>query len=286
MTPAAASSSIRSATASRSRVSGRRSSRRRTRAGGRPGSEAPHGESMDIPSSAELGEATAAFDSAWGGVDEVLYGLCQRFPGHSDRRAVMAKSRAHRSGLPGRLERCISPPPGEQAVVVAGDYLFGHARDADEIVDSLEGIREPLTAPAMRRVVELHGQLTTLLRAAPGCNRAPRSFVSKYLHFQQPGGADLRLVRGDRVGETRSMARWAFAVRAAPRQRRRVLRLLLAALRPLRRVPRGWGAGDRQGARCVALEGAGTGGWVIRRRSGPRRGRQPARAGVPPTSPA
>ncbi len=141
---------------------------------------------MEIPSSTELGEARAAFDADWGGVDEVLYDLCRRFPGHSNRRAVMAKvaliGRAYQAGL----ERCISPPPGEQAVVVAGDHLFRHARDADEIVDALNGIREPLTAPAMCRIVELHGQLTSLLRGAQPRARAPRSFVSKYLHFHNP----------------------------------------------------------------------------------------------------
>ncbi len=60
--------------------------------------------------------ACRAFDQDWGGVDDVLCRLCEDSPGHSDRRSVTAKlalvGRAYSAGL----ERCVTPPKGQQAI--------------------------------------------------------------------------------------------------------------------------------------------------------------------------
>ena len=48
-------------------------------------------ERLSLPAIEELAAASAAFDADWGVVDEVLYGLCRRHPGHADRRSLTAK---------------------------------------------------------------------------------------------------------------------------------------------------------------------------------------------------
>lgn len=56
-----------------------------------------------LPTSEQLDQAAAAFDLDWGGVDQVLYGICHGHPGHSSRRAVSAKvaliDRVYAAGL-------------------------------------------------------------------------------------------------------------------------------------------------------------------------------------------
>lgn len=38
-----------------------------------------------VPTVEELAKAKDDFHKDWGGVDEVLYELCRRYPGHNDR---------------------------------------------------------------------------------------------------------------------------------------------------------------------------------------------------------
>ena len=47
-------------------------------------------------------------------------------------------------------------------------------------------VTEPLTAAGALELVEQHGRFTQLLASMPECNRLPRSFASKYLHFHHP----------------------------------------------------------------------------------------------------
>jgi hypothetical protein len=141
---------------------------------------------MNYPSAAQLDVARRKFDSEWGGVDEVLYGVCRAYPGHSTRRDVMAKvaliGRAYASGV----ERCVTPPKGEQAIVLVGNYLHEHGGEVDDIIATIREAAEPLSALGMRLIVRQHGRLTALLRSMPHCQRSPRSFAAKYLHFHHP----------------------------------------------------------------------------------------------------
>ncbi len=156
---------------------------------------------MNVPSAIQLDQTRAVFDSNWGGVDDVLYDLCRRFPDHSSRRGVMAKvvliARAYATGL----ERCVTPPKGEQAIVVVGAYMHKWGGEVDRIVAAVRQAAEPLDAAAMSLVVQQHGRLTALLKQMPECRVAPRSlasedqperrvvprsFASKYLHFHHP----------------------------------------------------------------------------------------------------
>ena len=141
---------------------------------------------MELPTQQALDDAAAAFDSDWGAVDDVLYGLCERHPDHSDRRAVTAKvaliDRAYSAGL----ERQVKPDPGEQAIAKIAEFMLAHASEVDAIIAALDALHEPLDGAAMTAIVHQHGRFTTLLRQVTARQTTPRSFAAKYLHFHRP----------------------------------------------------------------------------------------------------
>lgn len=143
-------------------------------------------DGIRLPTQQQIDEASATFDDEWGEVDKVLYAVCREHPKHDERRHVTAKvvlvGRAYQAGL----ERCITPEPGQQAVMVAADYVWKRGGDVDDIIAAVEQVSEPLTAVSAQELVEQHGRFTQLLGEMPECNRLPRSFASKYLHFHHP----------------------------------------------------------------------------------------------------
>jgi hypothetical protein len=163
-----------------------------------------------LPSQADLERAAEDFDGDWGGVDEVLYGICRAHPGHAVRREVTAKialiDRAYSAGL----ERRVTPPPGQQAISVIAQFVIANAGRIDGIIESIRPLREPLTSSVMAEIVAQHGRLTSLLQKVTTDGKAPRSFAAKYLHFHCPivpiydsyAAARLtRLVRWDAIGK-------------------------------------------------------------------------------------
>ena len=141
------------------------------------------GEPLPLPTQDDLAAAAAAFESDWGAVVEVLYGICERHAGHSDRRAVTAKialvDRAYSAGL----ERQVKPDPGEQAIAKIATFMLAHAGEVDKIIAGLDELHEPLDEGSMSAIVDQHGRFTTLLRQVTTRQTAPRSFAAKYLHF-------------------------------------------------------------------------------------------------------
>lgn len=141
---------------------------------------------MTPPGQAQLDEASDAFERDWGAVDEVLYRLCREHPDHGDRRWTTAKvaliGRAYSAGL----ERRVSPPKGQQAIVVIADYCEHHGAEIDEILAGLRPIKEPLSLQDMETMVAVHGRLTELFVGVTTDGKSPRSFASKYLHFHNP----------------------------------------------------------------------------------------------------
>jgi hypothetical protein len=138
------------------------------------------------PSQHDLTTALAQFDSDWGLIDQVLYGLCREYPGHDDRRTVTAKlamiGRVYAAGL----ERRVTPPPGQQAIVAIADHVLKNGREVESIIQALDPAREPLDALSMTSIMEQHGRLTQLFQKVATDGKAPRSFASKYLHFHNP----------------------------------------------------------------------------------------------------
>jgi hypothetical protein len=84
------------------------------------------------------------------------------------------------------LERRVTPPPGEQAIVVIGNHVLAHGSEVDDIIQTVASVREPLEPWSMESIVERHGRLTSLLQEVATDGKAPRSFASKYLHFHHP----------------------------------------------------------------------------------------------------
>jgi hypothetical protein len=139
-----------------------------------------------VPRQIDLDSSSRTFDQDWGAVDELLYQVCREHPGHTDRRWTTAKvaliDRAYAAGL----ERRVSPPEGQQAIVVIADYCHLHGAEIDEILQPLHQIEEPLSLEDMVTIVAVHGRLTELLVGVTTDGKSPRSFVSKYLHFHHP----------------------------------------------------------------------------------------------------
>jgi hypothetical protein len=141
---------------------------------------------ITVPAAEELTRASADFDRDWGLVDDVLRELCRRHPEHKDRRTTTAKvaliGRAYSAGL----ERRVTPPKGQQAIVVIADYFERHGAEVDEILAPLQPIDEPLSLQGMATIVGVHGRFTQLLVGVTTGGKSPRSFASKYLHFHNP----------------------------------------------------------------------------------------------------
>lgn len=139
-----------------------------------------------LPTAEELESAAAAFDGDWGAVDEVLYGICRRYAGHSDRRGLTVKvvliDRAYSAGL----QRQVVPDVGAQAITKIADFMLDRGGMIDALIGELGSLEEPLDATKMAAVVSVHGRLTTLLRELTRDGMAPRSFAAKYLHFHNP----------------------------------------------------------------------------------------------------
>jgi hypothetical protein len=153
-------------------------------------------DGIKLPTQQAIDDASVAFDDEWGEVDKVLYAVCREHPKHDERRHVTAKlalvGRAYQAGL----ERCITPGPGQQAVMVGADYIWKRGGDFDDIIAAVPQVSEPLTDASAQELVEQHGRFTQLLGEMSECNRLPRSFASKLPALPPPGGADLRQLRG------------------------------------------------------------------------------------------
>lgn len=108
---------------------------------------------ITLPTTEQLAAAAHSFDQDWGGVDDVLYRLCAKSPGHSSRRTVTAKlalvGRAYSAGL----ERCVTPPKGEQAITVIADFVTAHGNEVDAIIEPVRLLEEPLTDAALKSIV-------------------------------------------------------------------------------------------------------------------------------------
>jgi hypothetical protein len=81
---------------------------------------------IKVPTQAQLDTASAAFAADWALVDDVLYGICRRWPTHTDRGQVVAKvhrrDRQPRRRTAGRgghgAHRRAARPPGDDSYAV------------------------------------------------------------------------------------------------------------------------------------------------------------------------
>jgi len=136
---------------------------------------------------AQLGPALEQYHERWGILDEELYGLCDRHPGHSDLAAVLAKvaiiGRTYATRIEATMAGGRSESPGAVVYQVA-EILRKNGEELDSMLASLPS-GPSLDASSLESIVRAHGIITMWLAQQPSGN-APKSFVSKYMHFHRP----------------------------------------------------------------------------------------------------
>ena len=131
--------------------------------------------------------ACADYAANWRALDEDLYGLCRRLPGHADPAHVNAKlwiiGRTFATGIERRV-----PSDGKQggSLHTVASLLRENHEDVDGIFDRVRAIAEPLTPEKLKIVLAEHGRFNSLLRGVTHKHQSARSFASKYMHFHCP----------------------------------------------------------------------------------------------------
>ena len=136
-------------------------------------------------------EVIAEQKAIWGVLDDELYGLCSRHPKRDDTAGVVAKVAIIGRGYATRIDALVPAEdrsgPGSAIREVARILAHNHAM-VDGLIASLPD-GDDLRVADLETLVAVHGQLTTLIRdslAKGQTGDAPKSFVSKYLHFHKP----------------------------------------------------------------------------------------------------
>jgi hypothetical protein len=136
---------------------------------------------------AEYDRAHKEYKSGWSLIDTTLRDICIRYPGHSDRRVVVAKlgiiGRTYAAGLERGVRR--SGSQGGALFTVADHVYRNHAR-IDKIVGRVTAQEGPLDQASLEVVLRAHGQLDRLITEVRINGHSARSFASKYLHFHNP----------------------------------------------------------------------------------------------------
>jgi hypothetical protein len=124
------------------------------------------------------------YNEQWRTLDSYLYRLCRENPTHSCKLSVNAKVYIIGRTFQTQIERQIQAD-GTQASSIAKvtDLFSEHHQELDWLFLSLAETSEPLTAPNLQRILEVHGQVVRLLSGVTMMGKSPRSFVSKYMHF-------------------------------------------------------------------------------------------------------
>jgi len=123
-------------------------------------------------------------NARWGVLDEELYDLCRRRPTHDELRNVVAKVALIGRGYATRIESVV--PKGNRngagsAIWQVAEVLHSHVGELDCLIGELQTI-DIMEPTSLESVVVAHGTVTSWIRDAFGGD-APKSFVSKYLHF-------------------------------------------------------------------------------------------------------
>jgi hypothetical protein len=130
---------------------------------------------------ARLTHAIKSYEASWKSVDNELYDLCRRRPGHDDFADVYTKvaviGRVYEAGV-ARAWRGEGDPESEVARVVI--------EQADLIRDGLRSLENrSFDQQTAARIIELHGHIARAISHRTA-GVFLTSFVSKYLHFHSP----------------------------------------------------------------------------------------------------
>lgn len=132
-------------------------------------------------------KSVAQYDDQYALIDEVLYGVCARYPNHKSRRQINAKvwiiGRTYQTGLERKVKAS-----GRQgsALDIATAHMHKNRVVIDEAIDELRELREPLDARSIETIVRVHGVVNRVVSRVRIGRHSARSFVAKYLHFHCP----------------------------------------------------------------------------------------------------
>ena len=140
-----------------------------------------------ILSAEDYNRSAASYEQWSRKLDDVLYDLCQKDPHHADHAAVAAKcwiiGRTYATGIERQI---VSGGRQGDSMSRLVDWLVVHGDTADELVDRLLPMREPLTSEKLANIIDIHGRFVRLLAGVVRSDETPRAFASKYLHFHCP----------------------------------------------------------------------------------------------------
>ena len=136
----------------------------------------------------EYEKAWDEYKQKWKMLDDYLYKLCEKNPGHDSLNVINAKvwiiGRTYATGI----ERNAQPGSG-QALERITEHLWENKEGLDSIFAELKPIEEPLSTTKLLVILKLHGEFNDLLKGTQllkGTRGNAPSFVSKYMHFHCP----------------------------------------------------------------------------------------------------
>lgn len=120
-------------------------------------------------------------------LDQTLYGLCRKNPGHSDWGAVAAKvwiiGRTYATGIERKIR---SKRTQGSSLTQLTEHILANRVRVESIFSRLERLSGLLTLEKLKQIVIQHGKFMRLLQPKLRRKQSPRSFVSKYMHFHCP----------------------------------------------------------------------------------------------------
>lgn len=122
----------------------------------------------------------------WSVLDQTLYDLCKKYPGHEDVAGSNAKLWLIGRGFATGIERQVKSTGGQGSSMLSlCEFIHKSHKRIEVILAPLRAIKEPLTPGDLRVIVEQHGRFCGLLEPVVRGTK-PRSFAAKYLHFHCP----------------------------------------------------------------------------------------------------
>lgn len=125
--------------------------------------------------------------ASWGVLDDELYSLCSRCPDHGALPNVVAKVAIIGRSYATRIEATSGGGPSDApggAILRVANILSRHGSELDSLLKNLPADKY-LDPSTLEAIVLAHGTVTMWLKDETG-GRAPKSFVSKYIHFHRP----------------------------------------------------------------------------------------------------
>jgi hypothetical protein len=158
-------------------------------------------------SEGDYGRSQDEYAAEWGVLDETLYELCRKNPCHVPSDAVFAKvfiiGRTYSTGI----ERQVKSKGSQgSSISQVAERFVTNGKELDDSLRRLSTISEPLGPEKLQTIVETHGRILRLLQPITRKGQSPRSFVSKYIHFNNPA---VPIYDSYAESGVRSLVRWS-----------------------------------------------------------------------------